>query len=175
MNFADFSKAFSSVHRHSLWRTLRASEISFNLVEIIRCFFSKVALTCWLWWHPVWSQGRCQAGLRHVCSAFQSCCRLERAAHHRGQGQGHWMDPCYLEELDYAADLGLALLLHKHCVYTDRSTFSLNLPWIQTPAGVSVTNHKLRRKFNLPSLSHRKINFLFLSFSFSFPYRCALI
>ena len=43
VNFADFSKAFSGVHWHSLWRTLRAYEIPFHLVESIRSFFSKVA------------------------------------------------------------------------------------------------------------------------------------
>lgn len=44
-----------------------------------------------------------------------------------------------------------------HGVFINRSTFSLNLPRIQTPTRASVTNHKLGRKFKLASSSHQKI------------------
>ena len=52
-------------------------------------------LLCWWWWHPIWSQAWCQAGQRFVHSAFQYCCRLDHATHHRGhtgEGQGHQTD-----------------------------------------------------------------------------------
>lgn len=44
-----------------------------------------------------------------------------------------------------------------HGVFINRSTFSLNLPRIQTPTRASMTNHKLGRKFKLASSSHQKI------------------
>ena len=39
-------------------------------------------------------------------------------------------------------------------VFTDRSIFSLNLPWFQIPAGASLTNYTLGRKLDLNWRNH---------------------
>lgn len=44
MDLFDFAKAFDSVHRHSLWKLLRAYGIPFHLVEIIKSFYGN--FTC---------------------------------------------------------------------------------------------------------------------------------
>ena len=44
VNFVDFAKAFDSVHRHSLWKLLRAYGIPPHLNEIIKSFYDN--FTC---------------------------------------------------------------------------------------------------------------------------------
>ena len=39
INFADFEKAFDSIHRDSLWRILRADGIPVRIVQIIKRFY----------------------------------------------------------------------------------------------------------------------------------------
>ena len=41
-------------------------------------------LLCWWWWLLIWSRHWCQKWMRHVHIAFQSCCKLDHAAHHWG-------------------------------------------------------------------------------------------
>ena len=85
VNFADFAKAFNSVHWQTSGKCYKPMESSLTLLPL-----------CLWWWYPVWSQGWCPAGLCLVHSAFQSCYRLDHAVNRREQGQGHQIDPILL-------------------------------------------------------------------------------
>ena len=110
VNFVDFAKAFDSVHRHSLWKILRAYAIPSHLAEIIKSFYDN-----WRWWHLIWSPHWCQAGVCHVHITFQPCCGLDHAAHHWDHIRGiRWTPFSYLEDLDYADDQALLSHTYKH-------------------------------------------------------------
>ena len=113
INFVDFAKAFDSVHRHSLWKLLRAYGIPFHLVEIIKSFYDN--FTCCVGDGDILFE--VHTGVRQGCvmSTFLFNLVVDWIMHRTTEDQVRgirWTPFSYLEDLDYADDL--ALLSHTH-------------------------------------------------------------
>ena len=113
VNFVDFAKAFDSVHRHSLWKLLRAYGIPLHLVEIIKSFYDNLSGCV--------GDGdilfEVHTGVRQGCvmSTFLFNVVVDWIMHRITEDQVRgirWTPFSYLEDLDYADDI--ALLSHTH-------------------------------------------------------------
>ena len=82
VNVVDFAKAFDSVHRHSLWKLLRAHGIPTHLVEIIKSFYDN--FTCCVGDGDILFE--VHTGVRQGCVMskflFNLVVELDRASHH---------------------------------------------------------------------------------------------
>ena len=113
VNFVDFTKAFDSVHRHSLWKLLRAYGIPSHLVEIIKSFYDN--FTCCVGDGDILFE--VHTGVRQGCvmSTFLFNLVVDWIMHRTTEDQVRgirWTPFSYLEDLDYADDI--ALLSHTH-------------------------------------------------------------
>ena len=114
VNFVDFVKAFDSVHRHSLWKLLRAYGIPPpHLVEIIKSFYDN--FTCCVGDGDILFE--VHTGVRQGCvmSTFLFNLVVDWIMHRTTEDQVRgirWTPFSYVEDLDYADDI--ALLSHTH-------------------------------------------------------------
>jgi len=113
VNFVDFTKTFDSIHRHSLWKILRAYGIPSQLTEIMKSLYDNFTGCV--------GDGdilfEVHTGVRQGCVMSTLLFNLvvdwimRRTA--ENQIKGIRRTPfSYLEDLDYADDL--ALLSHTH-------------------------------------------------------------
>jgi len=115
VNFVDLAKAFDSVHRHSLWKILRAYGIPSHLAEIIKSFYD--IFTCCV--GDGYILFEVHTGVRQGCVMSTLFFNLvvdwimRRTTENQIRGI-RWTPFSYLEDLDYADDLALLSHTHKH-------------------------------------------------------------
>ena len=113
VSFVDFTKAFDSVHRHSLWKILRAWGIPSYLAEIIKSFYDN--LTCCVGDSDVLFEVHTGVRQGFVMSTLLFNLVVDWIMRRTTEDQIRgirWTPFSYLEDLDYADDL--ALLSHTH-------------------------------------------------------------